>query len=222
MPRRPRVGDAHAHAHAHRHRAGFCSQVAQAAHRFTQHAKAGLGAVRAGLAEAADAQHDELRVGRMQRVPAQAPGLQSAGLEVFDQHVGLCGQCAHCRLAFGAAQVQRHEALIARLHFPAHAGAFARQPPLTQRVATIDRLNLDDVGAKVGQRLAGERAGNQLAHFQHFQALKRIHLRAFLRCESQGLPRGSSAAGSVAPRTGCWLVNWPSCRPAPRAGCSRR
>jgi hypothetical protein len=41
---------------------------------------------------------------------------------------------------------------------------------LRKRVAAARRLDLDHVGAEVGQRLGGERAGDQLAQFEDFQA----------------------------------------------------
>jgi hypothetical protein len=77
VQRRQRVADAHAH--AHRRAAGLGRQVAQPAHGLGHHAEAGLVAVGAGLAVAADAQHDQARVGRAARrrprpQPSIAPG----------------------------------------------------------------------------------------------------------------------------------------------------
>ncbi len=77
--------------------------------------------------------------------------------------------------ASGCLQVQRHRALVARLHLPPDRGAVLEQPPVAQRVAPRAagrRLDLDHVGAEVGQRLGGERAGDQLAQFQHLEAVQ--------------------------------------------------
>ena len=164
---------AQAHARAHRHPAGLAHQVAQAAHRFGHHCEAGQVAVRAGLAVAADAQHDQPGVLSRQRLVAQSPFLQRAGLEVLDQHIGLGGQTARVGAAFVGAQVQHHALLVAALHLPPHAGALVQHPPLAQRVAVAGRLDLDDLGAEVGQGLAGKRPGDQLAEFQHLQTGQR-------------------------------------------------
>jgi len=51
---------------------------------------------------------------------------------------------------------------------------FGQQPPGAQRVATVGGLDLDAVGIEIGQRLAGKGAGDQLAQFQHLQAVQRV------------------------------------------------
>ena len=118
----------------------------------------------------------------MQRVPAQAPTLQRAGLEVLDQHVGLARQCAHDGLAFLAAQVELHRALVARLHLPPHGGPVAQHAPLAKRVADAHRLDLDDVGAELGQGLAGKGPGDQLTQFDDLDALQCFHAEPDVAC----------------------------------------
>src|SRR5574337_722875 len=106
-----------------------------------------------------------------------APALHRAGAEVLDQHVRLAGEAPHDVLPLGPAQVERERALVARLHLPPDRGAALQQPPAAQRVAAADprarrvggRLDLDHVGAEVGQRLRGERAGDQLAELDDLQ-----------------------------------------------------
>ena len=185
-------------AHAHRHPTGLGREVTQTTHRLAEHAEAGLARIRAGLPEARDAQHDQPGIERVQRVPAEPPALQGAGLEVLDQHVGLGRERAHRLLALGRAQVERHRALVARLHLPPHRGAVAQQPPGAQRIAALDRLDLDDVGAEVGERLAGERPGDQLAELEHLQAVQCVHA-GFLVVEAAILPpRCIVTAGLIA------------------------
>ena len=110
--------------HAHRHAARLAGQVAQAAHRLADGAEARQVAVGAGLAVARDAQHHQAGVQLRQHVVAHAPAFERAGAEVLDQHVGLGDQLAGDVLPFGAAQVERDRALVARLHLPPDGGAF--------------------------------------------------------------------------------------------------
>ena len=158
---------------AHRHAARLAGEVAQAAHRLADRAEARQVAVRPGLPVARDAQHHEAGVQLRQGLVAHAPAFERAGAEVLDQHVGLLDQLACDVLALGAAQVERDRALVARLHLPPDGGAVLDQAPVAQRVAGAGRLDLDDVGAEFAERLAGERAGDQLAHLDHAQALQR-------------------------------------------------
>ena len=168
MQRGQRVADAHAH--PHRWPPRLAGEVAQAAHGLGHHPETGFVAVRPGLAVAADAQHDQPRVGRHQRLGRQTEALQRAGAEVLHQHVGLPRQRAHQGLGLGVLQVQRHRALVARLHLPPHRGAVLEQPPLAQRVTAGRRLDLDDVGPEVAERARGERPRDELAEFEHLDA----------------------------------------------------
>ena len=165
VKRGERIADAHAHAHGHPPR--LAGQVPQPAHGFADHAEPRPIPVRAGLAVAGDAQHDQARIDRRQRLVSQPPALQRARAEVLDQHVRVPDQPAHDVLSFGAAKVDRHGALVARLDLPPDRRAVVQQPPLAQRVAGSRRLDLDRVGAEVGQGLAGERPGDQLAELEH-------------------------------------------------------
>ena len=156
----------------HRHAAGLARQVAQAAHGLADRAKAGQVAVGPCLAVARNAQHHQAGVELVQLLGRHAPAFERAGAEVFHQHIGLGNQLAGYCLPFGLAQVQRHRALVARLHLPPDGGAFLDQAPVAQRVASLRRLNLDHIGAKLAQRLAAKRPGDQLAHFNDAHALQ--------------------------------------------------
>ena len=171
VQRRQRV--AHAHTHPHRHTAGLGRQVAQAAHGLGHHAKTGAVTVRATLAVTAHAQHDQPRVQPLQGVRPQAPALHGAGAKVLYHHIAFGGQPAHDVLRLTLPQVQRQRALVARLHLPPDRGAVLEQAPLAQRITRAGRLDLDDLGPEVRQRLGRKRPGNQLAEFQHLETVQR-------------------------------------------------
>ena len=93
MQRCQRVADADAH--THRHTAWLAGQVAQPAHGFGDHSKTGAVAVRAGLAIAADAQHDQARIEFQQIARPQPPALHRAGPKIFNQYIGIQRQLAN-------------------------------------------------------------------------------------------------------------------------------
>ncbi|MPN11096.1 hypothetical protein SDC9_158397 [bioreactor metagenome] len=163
---------ANRHAYAHRHTARLGRQMAQAAHGLADHAEARQIAVRAGLAVARDTQNDQAGVELVQFVWRHAPAFQRAGAKVLDQHVGLGNQAARNVLRLLLAQIQRHRFLVARLHLPPHRGAVLQKPPVAQRIARSCGLDLDDLGTKVTQRLAAERAGDELAHLHHTHTIQ--------------------------------------------------
>ena len=55
--------------------------------------------------------------------------------------------------------------------------------PLPQRIATLGRLDLDHLGAELGEELPGERAGDQLPELDDLQSF-------------QGLPPGHAGRRS--------------------------
>src|SRR5262245_26407634 len=87
-------------------------------------------------------------------VVVEAVALEHAGPEVLDQHVGALQQFLHHRLALGLGEVERH-ALLAPVEGHeemAFAGA-ARARALARVVAAVGILDLDHLGAHVGQDL---------------------------------------------------------------------
>jgi len=166
-------GIADRHAAAHRHPPRLAGEVAQAAHRLADHAEARQVAVRAGLAITRDAQHDEARIQLRQHIPAHAPAFQRTRAEILDQHVGFGDELARDLLPFAAAQIERQRALVARLDLPPDGGPLLHHAPVAQRIAAVGRLDLDHVGAEIAERLAGEGAGDELAHFDDAYACER-------------------------------------------------
>src|SRR3546814_11337634 len=78
----------------------------------------GVAGIRAVLAIARHAHHDQTWIDRPQRVPAQAPAFERAGPEVLDDDVGLSDQFTQQRLTFGDTQIEHHRILVAREHRP--------------------------------------------------------------------------------------------------------
>ena len=135
------------------------------AHRLADHAVAGALAVGPVLAEAADAHHHEPRVARGERLVAQAPALERAGAEVLDQHVALRGQVGHDRLALGPAQVDDDERLVAEDARRVERLAVEALAHGAHRVA-LGGLDLDDLGAEVGEQAPAEGAGHGRAQLE--------------------------------------------------------
>ena len=163
---------ANAHTHPHRYTAWLSREMSQATHGFSYYTKAGLVAVGATLSVAADAKHDEFRVQGQQSLRAQAPAFNGARPEVFNQHIGLGGQLADNSLSSRLFQIEDQRAFVSRLHLPPDRGTVLEQSPLPQGIARARGLDFDDISTKIRKSFTGEGAGNQLAHFQDFQALQ--------------------------------------------------
>ena len=129
--------------------------------------------MRAGLAEAADRQVDQLRVVGGQAVVAHAEPGGDAGAETLDQDVGLQREAAQDRLGGGLAQVQAQGALAA-VEDQRHGGVAAIGHALAQaaRPVALGRLHLDHLGAVQRQQHGAVRRGNALAEVEHAKAAK--------------------------------------------------
>ncbi|MNC33709.1 hypothetical protein D3C75_821130 [compost metagenome] len=144
--------------------------VAQPAHRLAHRAEARLVLHRSGLTEAGQAHHHQLRVERVQHLPAEAELFQDAGAEVLDDDVRLGHQLLEDGLRLGMLEVEGQRLLVARLHEPPQRGALVQLAPLAQRVAAIGRFDLDHFGAEFGTDTRGERPGDQGTEFDNFKA----------------------------------------------------
>ena len=163
---------------AHGHATRFASQMAKPRHGLGDGGESGQVFVGASLAVAADAAQDQSGVASRQRVVAKVPGLEHSRLEVLDDDIGLVGELANDVACLRVLQVERHALLVARLHLPPYARAFMHQPPLAQRVTAGfagcgRRLDLDHLGAEVGERARGKGAGDQLTEFDHLESGER-------------------------------------------------
>ncbi|KAG1076491.1 hypothetical protein G6F40_017344 [Rhizopus arrhizus] len=120
---------------------------------------------------------DQLGKGLAQGIETQAPLLQRAGLEVLDQHVGIGQQVAQQLLAGRLRQVQRHAFLVA-----VHADEVGRgvaqegRAPAPGFIAA-GRLDLQDVGAVVGQDLRAIGTAQHAGQVDHLATGKRAGIR---------------------------------------------
>src|SRR5262249_22968562 len=146
---------------------GEPGDVAHAAHRLADGGEARPLAIRPGLPVARDAHQDELRVLARKRLPAEVPLLQRAGAEGLDHDVAVAGETPRDRLPFGLPQIERDRLLVARLHVPPERDAVAHPAPAPQRVTVARRLDLDHLGAEIGESLAAEGPGDQRAELEH-------------------------------------------------------
>ena len=163
----------HRQAHAQRIAAGLAVDAHQPRHGLDGRVIAGPGAQRAIGAEAADAAPDEARKALAHLLPANAPFLHGADLEVLHHHVGLLHQRQHGLLAFGLGQVQELQPLVA-VQAPVVGGhtVLERRPP-GARIVALRRLHLEHVGAVVAQDLAAQRATKNAGEVEDTDALER-------------------------------------------------
>ena len=170
----PGQGVAQRNPHPDRGTVRVAADVAQPAHGFAHRREAGTRRVGTVLAEAGDPHHDQPRVVGRQALVVQAPALHGAGAEVFDQHVGLGCQAPQQVLALGLAQIEGQRLLVAGDHVPPQRfAALVGLAPLAHGVALARWLDLDHLGAEVGQYLAAGGPGDQLAEFEHLEVVQR-------------------------------------------------
>ena len=169
MQRGERVADRQVR--PHRRPIGIAGDVAQPAHGLADRAEARLIAVGAGLPEPRQAQHDQPGIFRGQALVTQAPFFQRAGTEILDHDVRIPCHARHDLLAFGSAQIDGHRFLVAVLHIPPQRRALVELAPFAQGIA-IRRLDLDHLGAELGEELSGKGARNELPQLQHLYSLE--------------------------------------------------
>ncbi len=115
---------------------------------------------------------------RREHVVAQAQLVQRAGAVVLGQHVGVAHHPQQDLLAPRMLQVQGDAALVAVHHQERRRDAVdARLAVAARVVAARQLLDLDHVGAHVGEHQAGRRAGHDLREFEHAHAGERTAVR---------------------------------------------
>ena len=122
-----------------------------------------------------------LRIDRLQAFVIEPEALQRAGLEILQNDVGSRGDGAHDLLPFGLVEIERDRALAAvdRKVVAGLAGRLAgfvlekRRPPRARVVAHAGALDLDDVGAEIGQNLTGPRPCHDPAQIEHADVRQR-------------------------------------------------
>jgi hypothetical protein len=129
--------------------------------------------VGSGLAEAGAHRIDDARIDFLAVLVAQAQALHDAGTEVVGDHVGVGDQRLHqvhlCRVA----QVDFHAALVAvQAAEDRVVLAGNRVEGRAAQVARALALDLDHVGAVVGEHLRAHRPHHDLGEIDHAHALE--------------------------------------------------
>ncbi len=125
------------------------------------------------LAEARDLAVDDAWVDGGDLLVAEPEALERARLEVRDHHVRALAQPT-CELAVGGvAEVEDDRALVAiRGMVVGGAALRIRRRRPASRVVAVRRLDLDDVGAQVAERLRDERAREHPGQVDDAQAVQ--------------------------------------------------
>src|SRR6185437_6826900 len=159
-------------AHARRRALHIARRIADPAHRFADRAEARPVAIRTRLTVAGDADHRQLRVDRVQHVPAKAEFFERAGTQILDHHVGFGGKPLDDLDAIRGLQVHAHGLLVARLQIPPERGAFMQLAPFAKGIAGFGRFDLDDVGAELGHEARGKGRGDESSDLDDANTLK--------------------------------------------------
>jgi hypothetical protein len=139
--------------------------------------EAALVGVRAVAAVARDRAVDQARVHLAQDVVAEPQLFQRAAPVVLGQDVGILHHAQQDRPALRGLEVQRDPALVAVQDHERRGDAVHPRFAVAARiVAARQLLDLDDVGAHVGQHHAAGRAGHDLGQLQHAQAGQRTRM----------------------------------------------
>ena len=181
------IGDAD----AGRRAVGVAGQIHEAAHALRHQIVAGALGVGAVLAEAGHRAIDQPRVFRRQALVVEAELGEPADLEILDQHVRALGQLVHDAAAFLVLEVGFDRTLaavggmeIGRADMLA-VGAFDEgRSPAAGVVAGALALDLDDVGAEVGQHLPRPGPGQDAGKFEDAETRQRLrHAEKLLRAQ---------------------------------------
>ncbi len=141
--------------------------------------EAALVGGRAGAAIARDRAIDQAGIDLRQHVVAEPELFERALAEVLDQHVGVAHHPQQHLLALGRLQVERDRALVAVQHQEGRRHAVDARIAIAARiVAAVGLLDLDHVGAEVGQHHAAGRAGHDLGQLEHAHAGEGAGLRS--------------------------------------------
>ncbi len=159
---------------------GMAGDAHQAAHGLHHQVIAGAFGIRPVLAEAGDGAVDQARVQRFQAGVVQPILRQTADLEILDHHVGLGGHAAQQRLALGVGHVHGDAALVAVAG--GEVAGLARvaasvvlqegRAPVARVVTGLGALDLDHVGAQIGQHLGAPGTGKHARKIQYLDTVQ--------------------------------------------------
>ena len=93
------------------------------------------------------------------------------GAEVLDEHIGLGREAAKGCSSLGRFEVERNAAFVAMQVLEIRA--VARTTQTFRRFQVFGELDLDDIGAPIGQLAHGSRAGAHAGQIENGEALER-------------------------------------------------
>src|SRR6516165_3470683 len=126
-------------------------------------------------AEALDRGHDHARIGLVDVLPGQPHAVERAGGEILHQHVAVLDQPVEDFLARGMLGVDRDRALAAVEHGEIEAvGAFDVAQLAARDVADAGALDLDHVGAHIGEQLRAGRTRLHMREIEDAHAVERL------------------------------------------------
>ena len=119
--------------------------------------------------ETLDRHDDEARIGRLQRIEAEPEPVHRAGCVIVEAHIGRAHELEEDRLALRRLEVDRDAALVAVEVVVARPRA--RHAP--RLVAAVRVLDLDHVGAEIGEDERRRRPGDDVPQLENAQARER-------------------------------------------------
>ena len=141
--------------------------------RFEQIRVAGALRIGPALPVAGDAAIDEAWIELGQRGVAEPEPVHDTGAKALDQRVGAGRQAPQQRAAFRLLEVDAQAFLVAIDELVEIAGVTRHRPHRADIVAGAGVLDLDHLGAVIGEVLGGERAGQQTGEIEDAQAGER-------------------------------------------------
>src|SRR5262249_33848127 len=130
------------------------------------------------LAETGDRRIDQARIGRMQGRMVEAEPRHDAGAEILDEDVGLGGEGMDEGEPLGLAHIHRDAALAAVEEREIGALALDMRSEMAALIAAPRHLDLDDLGAEIGEHGGAIGAGHHAREIEHAQALEEVARRS--------------------------------------------
>ncbi len=159
---------------------GFAGQIHNATHALDQEIITRTFCIRPGVAETRDRAIDEARIDRLQAFVVEAVFIKSTELKVLNHHIRIGNELAYKLPALISAKIgnDRLLATIAGVEIGCRLFTFHvdkwRAP--FAGIITLRAFNLDNIRAKVGQRLPDPWARQNAGQFNDFQTRKRCIL----------------------------------------------
>ena len=158
----------------------FAGDAHQAAHALSNQIEPALFRVRPGRAEAGYRAINQPRAGFSELFVADAVMRHRAHAVVFDKDIGTFDQSPQHRLAVIVPQINADSALVTVHHGKGRGFVIDKRRAGSDTVTVGGTLNLDDIGAHVGQMHAAGRRRHDVAQFDHPHTGKHTRLEARL------------------------------------------